>query len=404
MIYLSDKQKKVLLIMSFGLAVVLIAFAIWIVFFKEEVLEEIETRPELPVSGLLPSGEAVTERPTIAPTELLPVSLVARGGITETEVINFSGTVKPTLGADGESIAFLNSNDGRFYRVDAAGKAIQMSDKQFFGVEELSWSKNSNKTIMEFPDGSNIMFDFDRQEQVTLPAHWDEFDFAPQSDEVAALSIGKGEENQWLITSDPNGSGALAIEPLGANADKVQVSYSPNNQTIAFSHTGQATSGDREKVLLIGKNGENLPSLTVDGGGFQPKWQPSGKKLLYSTYKTEDDWNPRLYIVNGQGDAIGTGKKDLGIKTWAEKCTFADDTTLYCAVPDELEQGMGLAPELAQFVPDTIYKIDTRTGAKSVVGKPTGNFSISDLSVSTDEGELFFNDAVSGALHKMRLK
>jgi len=221
---------------------------------------------------------------------------------------------------------------------------------------------------------------------------------------MAAISMGNAPENRWLITANPDGSGARAVEPLGNNADKVIASYAPNNQTIAFSRTGEPPGGERESVLLVGKNGENLPDLVVDGSGFQPKWAPSGKQLLYSTYHSNDNWNPRIYIANGQGDAIGSGKRDLGINTWAEKCTFADDTTLYCAVPDKLEDGMGLAPELAKFTPDTLYRIDVRTGAKTIVGKPEENFSISNLSVDGDKSNLFFTDQATGALHKMRLK
>lgn len=406
MITLDERTKRILLIAGFGVTVIALGFLIWFIFFRAEKAAPTaeEERVTLPESGALP-GRREAEKRAVAPGAVaLPVSRIAAGGITETEVLNISGSVAPTIGADGKSAAFLNANDGRFYRIGPDGRVVQMSDKQFFNVEKVHWTPDKNKTIMEFPDGSNVYFDFNQQKQVTLPKHWQDFDFGKTGGDMAALSMGNSPENRWLITSNPDGSGARAIEALGNNADKVTVSYAPNNQTIAFSNTGEPPGGERQSVLLVGKNGENLPALIVDGAGFQPKWTPSGKQLLYSTYHSNDSWKPRIWIANGEGDAIGTGKKDLGLNTWAEKCTFADDSTLYCAVPDTLDEGAGMAPETAKFTPDTLYKIDVRTGSKSIVGKPTGNFSISNLSVDGDNANLIFTDQTTGALHKMRLR
>jgi len=406
---LTEKTKKILMIIGFVAVVIIIALALWVVFFRkppEKPALEDTVAAELPQSGSLPGRAMIDaeERSSIRQLAPLPISPIAIGGITETEVLNLSGTIAPTISGDGKSTTFLNSNDGRFYKITPSGQSVQLSDKQFFGVEHVKWAPDKNKTIMEFPDGSNVLFDFQKQEQVTLPKHWNQFDFSPQGDEIASLSLGRGPENRWLVTANPDGSGARALEPLGENADKVTVSYSPNSQTVAFSQTGEPPGGERQSILLIGKNKENLPALVVDGGGFQPNWAPDGKKLLYSTYHSNDDWNPRLWVVNGQGDSIGTGKKDIGLKTWAEKCNFADENTLYCAVPDKLDQGMGLVPDLAKFTADSIYKIDVRTGAKSIVGKPAGNFSVDNLSVDENQSVLYFNDSATGALHKMRLR
>ncbi|OGL89258.1 hypothetical protein A3H75_00920 [Candidatus Uhrbacteria bacterium RIFCSPLOWO2_02_FULL_51_9] len=403
---MSEKTKKILLITGFTLVVIGVGTLIWLVFFKKEAPQAAaeKERALLPQSGALPARKPAEERAAGARSEALPISRVAAGGITQTEVLNMSGSVAPTISGDGKSVAFLNANDGKFYRIGPDGKPITMSDRQFFGVEKVAWSPDKNKTILEFPDGSNVYFDFEQQKQVTLPKHWEKFDFAPKGSDMAALSMGNGAENRWLITSNPNGTGASAVEPLGNNADKVQVSYAPNNQTIAFSNTGEPAGGERQSLLLIGKNGENLPALIVDGSNFQPKWSPSGGRLLYSTTHSSDQWNPRLWIVNGQGDAIGSGKKDLAVITWAEKCTFADESTLYCAVPDQLEPGTGLEPSLAKFIPDTVYKIDTRTGVKSVVGKPQTPVSVGNISIDADQSSLIFTDQSTGALHKMRLR
>ena len=237
MITLDERTKRILIIAGFGVVVIALAVALWFVFFRkaEEAAGPEAARPTLPEAGGLPARIEVGERGAAAAPQPLPVSRVAAGGITETEVLNISGSVAPTIGADGKSAAFLNANDGRFYRIGPDGRVVQMSDKQFFNVEKVHWTPDKNKTILEFPDGSNIYFDFNQQKQITLPKHWQDFEFSAAGNDMAALSIGNSPENRWLITSNPDGSGARAIESLGENADKVTVSYAPNNQTIVIA-------------------------------------------------------------------------------------------------------------------------------------------------------------------------
>jgi len=67
-------------------------------------------------------------------------------------------------------------------------------------------------------------------------------------------------------------------------------------------------------------------------------------------------------VVNATGDEIGTGRKKLNVDTWADKCTFYSDSKLYCAVPEKLDEGAGLFPELAKTTKDNLYQIDPTTG------------------------------------------
>ncbi|PIR94757.1 hypothetical protein COT95_02435, partial [Candidatus Falkowbacteria bacterium CG10_big_fil_rev_8_21_14_0_10_37_6] len=83
---------------------------------------------------------------------------------------------------------------------------------------------------------------------------------------------------------------------------------------------------------------------------------------------------------------------------------FANQTTLYCAVPDVLPEGAGLFPELAQNSVDSLYKINTTTGAKTLIAIPEGYFNINDLMIQEDESNLYFTDSFSGNLYKVKLK
>ena len=162
-------------------------------------------------------------------------------------------------------------------------------------------------------------------------------------------------------------------------------------------------SFDRQEVFFVGLNKENFKSTIVEGRGFEPKWAPEGDRLLYSVYSSANDLKPTLWIVNAQGENIGTGRKSLGLDTWADKCTFSGEQDLYCAVPQNLEAGAGLFPELAAGSVDRLYKIDTVTGLKSLIAIPEGSHNISNLIISENEDSLFFTDKNTGAIYKINL-
>jgi len=104
-----------------------------------------------------------------------------------------------------------------------------------------------------------------------------------------------------------------------------------------------------------------------------------------------NDYKPELWVVNAEGDTIGTGRKLLGVNTWSEKCTFADERTVYCAVPNNLQRGAGFAPQVSNSTPDTIYRIDVQTGLRAPVTLDEEH-TIDSLFLNEDGTILYFTD------------
>ena len=166
----------------------------------------------------------------------------------------------------------------------------------------------------------------------------------------------------------------------------------------------ESTGFDRQEVYFVGLNGENFKSATIEGRGFEPLWSPQGDRLLYSSYSLDDNLKPNLWVVNAQGEGIGSNRKKLNIETWAHKCSFGDDQSLYCAVPDALPEGVGLIPELGLETKDKLYKIDIVTGLKKLIAVPDGAYNMSDLIISENGYYLYFTDKKTGKLHQINLK
>jgi hypothetical protein len=129
----------------------------------------------------------------------------------------------------------------------------------------------------------------------------------------------------------------------------------------------------------------------VEGSGFEPQWSTTGKKLLYSVYSSRSDFKPELWLVDSYGDSIGNNRQSLKLNTWADKCTFSNDSTAFCAVPKDLPTGSGMSREIAAFNYDDLYKIDLKTGLKTPIPL-NDNYNVTNISYDAATNKLMFTD------------
>ncbi len=403
-------MRKILAISLFVLSVFGIGAALYFAFFRSSPTQSLPPAGEtiVPIQGgTFPVGGSAGERPVTNEGEgaLPPASTVAQGGITQTTELTTSAVSNIALANNGSSMNYYDPTDGHFYTIDASGAVHKLSDRTFPDVKTAKWNHAGEKAVLEFPDGSNIVYDFQNQTQVTLPAHWEDFAFSPVKDELIAKSMALDPNNRWLVTSNADGSNVRAFQALGENANKVQIAWSPNDQVIAFADTVPSQGSlDRKLIIPIGKNQENFKGLTVEGLGFLPHWSPDGSTLLYSAFGDFSDAKPLLWLVNATPGTMGQNRRSIGLNTWADKCAFADAASLYCAVPTSLPSNAGLQRTLFRHTPDNLYKIDLATGRSSLVAIPTNNAAMEHLTVSKDGANLFFINEGTGKLERLRLK
>ncbi|MDD4607450.1 MAG: hypothetical protein PHS07_03965 [Patescibacteria group bacterium] len=447
-------SKKILIIIGFFILVGLVGFMLYNTFFKPEPGSAPTCAPECDFgeictsnsdclsgycdgntetcqpepSGFLPSiGDRrdnliYTNRGWLPEDEVKPQDLVskseyeteiyvpptpsrlAQGGLTQVNSVSDQTARESSLNKSGD-LRYYNPDNQQFYKIDKNGQAKSLSDMKFYNVENVTWSPKQDQAIIEYPDGSQIYYDFDKNQQVTLPQNWYDFSFSDAGGQIGFLTESDNSDKRWLGVANPDGSGAKPLEPLGNNQDKVIVDLSPNNQMVAFSRTGDAAGRWRQEVLLIGYEGENFRSLMVEGRGFEPLWNNSGTQVLYSAYNNTNNYNPNLYIVGAQGDEIGRNHTNLNLNTWAHKCTFSGDNhVVYCAVPKNLPEGAGLFPEMADDIADDFYKIDLTTGMKSIIANPAESVNVENIMLSVDGKYLYFQDNFSGKIKSIQLR
>lgn len=407
--------KRVILILALLISATVIGFIIYFIFFLKVPVNQIipslfpatttpavlppsgqavpgTSTPSIPIGSTLPSAGVIPQAPATSYTPTSPVTRLT------TQNAGF-----PSLNESSAVIRYHNTADGKFYKIGADGKPVMLTDQVFYDVSKVTWAKNQDKAVLEYPDGSKIVYNFDLKKQTTtIPKHWEDFSFSSDGGQIAAKSIGLSPENRWLITTNDDGTGTKTIEPMGNNASDVIVDWSPNRQVLAFSQTGEAQSGYRREVLFIGQNHENFKSTIVEGFGFVPQWSTTGNKLLYSVYSQRSDFKPELWIVNSSGDQIGSNRQSLQLNTWADKCAFESDETLYCAVPREMPQGAGISPVVVANSYYDLFKVDLKTGLKQGINLG-GDYSVKDVTYDKQNNKLFFTDSLQNGVFEVKI-
>ncbi|MFA6553417.1 MAG: hypothetical protein WCT27_03240 [Patescibacteria group bacterium] len=420
------QNKRILLIIGFVLLVIVLGVLIYFVFIRDLVSpgntnENINGVTNQNINGGLPITNGTVNVNRVVTNVNQGVNInrqqvningvkvddVARGGQTYAKAEVDQKAEAVSLTSDGATLRYYDPAQGKFYKLDSLGKPQELSDKIFPEAKKITWSPKGNKAVVSFPDQSKIVYDFDSKQQVTLPKEWDSVQFSPAGDQLGFLNISDQESARWLAVSNADASEVKLIEPLGDNASKVDVNWSPNSQVVALFRDSANASG--LTILPIGLNQENFKSFDVLGRGFQGIWSPKGDQILYSVYSDDSRYNPVIHVVDASGDTTGNNDLNLQLQTWASKCTYDSGSFAYCAVPQYLPTGSALEPALAGYTNDSVYKIDVNTGIASVIALPSylnsqKNYVINELFVGQNDSILYFTENLTGKVFSIKLK
>mgnify|MGYP002630298716 CR=1 FL=1 len=404
-------SKRILLIVAFIVFVIAMVFALYFVFFKNPITPSGGEGGEggggtLPGIGI--GNVSIISTSTTA-VDNLPweqirdkISPVANGGLTAVSKVT-DGNIKG-LSSSPSGLQFYDADKKQFYKIGANGELEVLDEKKFHNVEKISWSGRGDKAVLEYPDGSNIIYNFTTGKQVSLPQELEDFSFDRSGTALAAewIDASGNDDNNWVVLVSEDGVNIDLIEPLGDEAADTAVGFSPDNQVAALYR--EYIDVQRQEVYPIGVHGENFNAFVVNGAGFTSDWSPKGDSLVYSVYNKESDYLPTLWVTQGNTNSLGSLKVSLNLNTWPDKCTFSGEDTLYCAVPKGLPRGAGLYPEIADDYTDTFYKVNLNSGIQTIIADPIGEslgYNASNLFVVGNV--LYFTDQ-NGVLQKINLQ
>ncbi len=416
-------KKKIALIIIFTLIIFVLGFLIYKTFFAPTTTKTTIKQQETNQNGSLPQLEEGSQNTQVDENGLVSgdVTNPNQQTIAEAQIDEFAQggftKVKEDIASPIRSQSFSNSNNGinyydpqqqSFFRISDSGEIIKLSDKKFYSVENVTWSDKNNRAIIEYPDGTKILYDFNKDRSLTtFPKDMKEFAFSASEEKIASKWVGPYEDYNYIVGAEYDGSNLKFVEPMGTKERSVQIVWSPDNEVMATYR--KYIDSERQEIFFINENGKNLNSLIVEGGNFKGTWSSNGEKLLYSVYNSGSNYNPTLWIASGKSDQLGAGKQYLGINTWVDKCAFSNTNSqyVYCAVPDNLPKGSGMDPSVANGVYYSIYKINTNGSGVEKIAQPINNgrgVSIDKLYINNADSRVYYTDQFNNHLYSIDLK
>ncbi len=383
--------RRILLSLALLAAAGAMGFGLYWLFFRVPTPSPVTPPPgagggQFPPSGQGGGGTAATG------TGRFPIT--PADGVGPYVTASTTDGVAGAVAAPDGSIRYYDSIRKQFVNLAADGSIQPLSPDRFFGVSDVTWAPGNSRAVVAYPDGSKVLYDFATQQQSTLPRAMQDVSFDPSGTKLASLYLGSTKEEQWLVTSNADGSQIQLVEPVGGKVNNFKPSWSPSGQIVGLF--AEAVDGERQEVVPIGRNGENFRSFVAPGRGFTAEWSPSGERILYSVFNSASQGRPELYLADGRADTFGANSTSLGLSTSADWCSFSGGS-VYCAALDTPPALLGSYPELAQGQASSLWRIDLASGQRTRVAQLPQGFTPSR--VTADAGGVYVADQSTGRLY-----
>lgn len=367
------KTKKILIITSVILGIVLIGLLVYYFFFKSK-----------PTSTQPGSGEKIA-----LPIELTPTQKEKLIAITTEAVLGAS--------ANDENKIIYVAWDGTINKIDFSGESkeklgLVSADK----IGKVDVSKNGAKILVKqtLASGQNrfVVFDSDKKNITSLPQNTQTA--ALGSSSVLALIPSSKTYQSNIVSIDNSGKSKV----IGTTKIPDLVVEWPSDKFIALK---TKPSGLAYGLLYL-LDTKTQKTERILGGiyGLTVKFSPSGKNVLYSQTQSSG-----FGLNLSSLDLTKKTVKNLNLFALPEKCVWnQDDRTIYCSViktensyimPDDYYKGS------IDFSIEEITKVNLGTGEiKKII---SANFDATNLFLSKDDAYLFFINKKDGRLYRLTL-
>lgn len=170
----------------------------------------------------------------------------------------------------------------------------------------------------------------------------------------------------WIIKPDGSEQRLLFAVEYPYEDVPLNVDWSPDGDEIVFSWYKQIWKAeiDTMNMKIIP---QTLKSLTNKDENFYPRWDPTGKRILWSKTYSENDDSIGIWIMDNEGN------DKMQINKGVEAVWMDSNRIIF------LEEGVA------------IKKIDLSTGIFSIILKTSEMGDISNINYSPQQSKIVFN-------------
>ncbi len=371
--------KKIFIISSVLLLVVLVFFGIYSIAFKQESLEgfgdEIKKDDDVAM--------AVSEKITNIKSE--PI-------------------IESTIGPDNNNIRYYDAITGQVKTMTFRGTNQDTLVNETTGIpQSVKWSHNGEKSIVTYEGEGVFVYNHDTNTENKLRDGMDSVVWAGAGNKILYkyYDQGSGERTLNIANADGTNWKKLAEIPF-RYIDFVQIPSSilaafwpvADNNVMTELLTTSTINANIPKQIFTGKNGANF------------LFSPNGKDVLVSS--TSNDGKD---ITLGVMDNNGLNYNDLIVPTITEKATWSKDgKTVYYAQPNDVPNNVVWPNDYYDkngfTTRDTFYKMDITTGKKLRIielDEIKEKIDATNLFLSPTEDALFFTNRINNLLYRLNL-
>ncbi|MDP3725747.1 MAG: hypothetical protein Q8R36_00945 [bacterium] len=369
------------------------------------------------IADSFPFGEGGTAREN---TSRAPITAPQQREITPKEIISTSGALrqisaKSVAGAtiflreNIPTVRYIERQTGHIYELKKEARSPErITNTTIPKIQYARWGNNNDTVVLQYLDDNDTIKTFSAkimQEGGTigtlkgsfLPDNTYEFSISPDTERLFYIFRIANDAVGTVANIDGSAKKQIFDSPVTewlphwVDKNTIMLATKPTATANGFLYTLNATTGLINKVF-------------GDVRGLTALSSKNKKKVLFSA-STKNSFETFIYDV-----ARGT-LLSFPITTFPEKCAWGNDNiTLYCGAPDSIPP---LAYPDAWYqgitsFSDTIWKIDTETGALDILATPKDDVRteidfIHPL-LSPNEGILIFMNKKDSSLWSLQLR
>ncbi len=290
-----------------------------------------------------------------------------------------------------ERVLFVDKSTGNFYEISDQNELLRLTNETILEIGEVYWGKDNTgeRVILRSSSAGQITNLNSLIKNSTNNAGLSELTSQVLSSDIKAIVIAPNKTKFFTLETAGDGIIGYLNDWTGKNKQKIwsfpfgdwQVAW-PKDNIVSLTTT--PSGNDSGYLYFLNPTTGTLTKILKGVTGLTTKVSPSGQKLIFSRHNSG---KLSLYLYE-----IDTKKtSSVGLNTLPEKCLWADDNTLYCAVPRSIPSG--LYPDdwyqgKITFT-DDIWKIDTKQKTVILLVVTKGSYDLVNLIVAPKRGWLY---------------
>jgi hypothetical protein len=371
--------KKIFIISSILLLIVIVFFGIYVIAFKPK--------------DVTVAGDVIEKVDTKKIDEVLSEKV---DNITSDRIVSYS------LGPNGDTIRYVDAVDGRMWTMTLRGTNREVLTQETSGVPSSArWSRSGESVIMKYADGGIYVYDVARNSKIKLRDGMDDVVWAQSNEKILYKYYDPKTSERTLNIANKDGTNWKKIANLPFRYTVFE--QIPSSIFALYWPQEKAdTATEVYSVNTVNDDGGRKIFAGVKGANFLAA--PNGDKILVSSLTSEGLMT--LGVINSSGD----GYTDLRVPTLVSKTIWSKDGKyIYYAQPIDLPQNAVLPDDYANGsikTHDTFYKMEIASGKKERIielDEIVEQFDATELHLSPAEDVLFFINRVDGLLYRINI-